>query len=81
MSDKKLGIIIPNFNNEKWIPKCLDSILNQTYKNYEVIFIDDLSTDNSIEVAKTYESKMNIKIVELKQKKEIQKREIPRSKR
>lgn len=64
----KFGIIIPNYNNEKWLPKCLDSILKQTYTNYEVIFIDDMSTDNSIEVVKTYVNKMNIKIVKLKQK-------------
>ena len=40
--DYKFSIIIPNFNNEKWLEKCLNSVLNQTYKNYEIIFIDDM---------------------------------------
>lgn len=64
----KIGIIIPNYNYSEWIDRCLNSILNQTYKNYEVIFIDDVSTDNSVEIAKKYIDKMNIKIIELKQK-------------
>ena len=49
--DYKFSIIIPNFNNGKWLEKCLNSVLNQTYKNYEIIFIDDMSTDNSLEIA------------------------------
>ena len=72
----KIGIIIPNFNYEHTIEKCLNSILNQTYKNYEIIFIDDMSTDNSVEIAKKiYEEKLlsndkfgYLKIVQLKQK-------------
>ena len=49
--DYKFSIIIPNYNNAKWLDKCLVSVLNQTYKNYEVIFIDDMSEDNSLEIA------------------------------
>lgn len=49
--DYKFSIIIPNYNNAKWLEKCLKSVLNQTYKNYEIIFIDDMSTDNSLEIA------------------------------
>ena len=49
--DYKFSIIIPNFNNDKWLEKCLNSVLNQTYKNYEIILIDDMSTDNSLEIA------------------------------
>lgn len=64
----KIGIIIPNYNYEKWIDKCLTSIANQTYKNFEVIFCDDCSTDNSVNIAYKYVEKMNIKIVQLKQK-------------
>ena len=51
--DYKFGIIVPNFNYEHTIEKCLESIFNQTYKNYEIIFVDDMSTDNSIDVAQT----------------------------
>jgi hypothetical protein len=47
----KFSIIIPNYNNAKWLEKCLNSVLNQTYKNYEIIFIDDMSEDNSLEIA------------------------------
>lgn len=68
IKDNKIGIIIPNYNYEHTIDTCLTSILNQTYKNYEVIFIDDMSTDKSIEIAEKYKNKMNIKIIKLKQK-------------
>ena len=50
--DYKIGIIIPNCNYEHTIEKCLTSIFNQTYQNFEIIFVDDCSTDNSVEVAK-----------------------------
>lgn len=68
-----ISIIIPNFNYAEWLPKCFNSILNQTYKNYEVIFVDDVSTDNSIEIAKTYKEKFDkickgMKIIPLVQK-------------
>jgi len=63
----KIGIIIPNCNYEHTIGKCLNSILNQTYKNYEIIFIDDCSTDNSVEIAKEL-LKPPHKVIELKQK-------------
>lgn len=48
----KIGIIIPNYNYSEWLDKSIGSILNQTYSNYEIIFIDDMSTDNSYEKAK-----------------------------
>ena len=42
-----VGIVVPVFNVEKYIAQCLDSIINQTYQNIEIIIIDDGSTDNS----------------------------------
>ena len=66
--DYKIGIIIPNYNYEHTIEKCLNSVLNQTYKNYEVIFVDDMSTDNSVDIANSFKDKMNIKVIQLKQK-------------
>lgn len=60
----KIGIIVPNYNNEEWLEKSLGSLRNQTYKNIEIIFIDDMSTDNSVEIAKKYCDK----VIELKQK-------------
>lgn len=51
---QKFSIIIPNYNNGDWISKTIESVLNQTYKNWEMYIIDDMSTDNSIEVIKKY---------------------------
>lgn len=52
-----VSIIIPMYNDEKYIGELLDSILAQTFQDFEVIIIDDCSTDNSLEVVKSYESK------------------------
>lgn len=58
MTDKKemakVSIIIPVYNSEKYIRKCLNSIRNQTYKNYEVIVPNDGSKDNSLAELKKY---------------------------
>lgn len=54
---KKVSIIIPVYNSEKYISKCLDSILNQTYKNIEILVINDGSKDNSIDILRDYEKK------------------------
>lgn len=45
-----VSIVVSNYNNENYIKECLDSLLNQTYKNIEIIIVDDASTDKSIEV-------------------------------
>ncbi len=56
-------IIIPLFNNEKYLKKCLDSVLYQTYKNIETLIVNDASTDHSLQIAKEYEkNNKNIKI-------------------
>ena len=47
-----ISIIIPNYNKQQFIRKCLQSVLNQTYPNTEVIIIDDCSTDNSYDICK-----------------------------
>ncbi len=52
-----ISIIVPIFNAEKYIRNCLDSILNQTYNNIEIIIVDDCSTDNSIKICEEYNSK------------------------
>ena len=45
--DKKISIVVPVYNGEKYISKCLDSLINQSYKNIEIILVDDGSTDSS----------------------------------
>lgn len=50
-----ISIVIPTFNRAATIRYCLDSILNQTYKNIEVIVVDDCSTDRTVEVVKDYD--------------------------
>ena len=50
----RFSIVIPVWNNEKWLDKCFNSILEQTYKNYEVIIVDDMSTDNGINIINKY---------------------------
>jgi cellulose synthase/poly-beta-1,6-N-acetylglucosamine synthase-like glycosyltransferase len=52
-NSKKVSVIIPNYNNGLFIEKCINSILSNTWENLEVIFIDDLSTDNSLEIVKS----------------------------
>ncbi len=49
-----VSIIIPMYNTEKYIGACLDSILVQTFTDFEVIVVDDCSTDNSRAVVKSY---------------------------
>ena len=58
---KKVSVIVVNYNNEKYLYRCLNSLYNQTNKNFEIIFVDDSSTDNSIQIAKEFLSKNNIK--------------------
>ncbi|MBD5082637.1 MAG: glycosyltransferase, partial [Clostridiales bacterium] len=52
-----ISVIVPIYNVEEYLGECLDSILNQTKKDYEVIMVDDGSTDNSGEIAKSYAEK------------------------
>lgn len=50
----KVSIIVTAYNNSKYLKRCLDSIINQVYKNIEIIIIDDCSNDNSKEIIKKY---------------------------
>lgn len=63
----KFSIIIPSYNAERWIVKCLESVLNQTYKNFEIILVDDMSSDNTVALAKKILKKPH-KIIQLKSK-------------
>ena len=52
-----ISIIIPMYNTEKYIGECLDSILAQTFTDFELIVVDDCSTDRSCDVVESYLSK------------------------
>lgn len=61
----KISIIVPAFNEEKFISRCLESILNQTFKDFEVLCIDDGSTDSTFDIITKY-SQADSRIVPLK---------------
>lgn len=63
MENIKISIIIPMYNVEKYIAKCVQSILAQKYSNYEIIVVDDGSKDNSNTIVKSFNSPL-IKIIE-----------------
>src|SRR5690554_3902513 len=54
MANPEISIIIPVYNVEKYISRCLDSILNQTFQDFEIILINDQTPDNSIKIAEEY---------------------------
>ena len=60
-------IIIPNYNSEKYISKCLESILSQDYKDYDIVIVDDMSSDNSVNIIKKYKDE-RIHLIENKEK-------------
>ena len=53
----KISIIVPVYNSQKTIQRCCDSLLNQTYKNIEIILIDDGSTDASGKICDEFAKK------------------------
>jgi len=57
---KLVSIIIVNWNGERWLQKCLDTLHTQTYKNFEVVFVDNNSKDDSIEFVTNNFPKVNI---------------------
>lgn len=67
MKTPEISIIVPCYNQEKYISECLDSVLAQTFENWECIVINDGSTDNSLNIIKEYTKKSD-KIKLLNQK-------------
>ena len=51
---KKVSVVIPNYNGSRFLAEALDSVLTQTYTNFEIIVIDDGSTDGSVEILERY---------------------------
>ena len=62
----RLSIIIPIYNVEQYIEQCLVSILNKTYKDIEIILVNDGSKDNSMKIIKKYLSDKRIKVINKK---------------
>ena len=64
----KISVIVPVYNSEKYLGKCVDSILNQTHKNLEVILVDDGSTDASGAICNSYAQKdFRVQVIHKKQ--------------
>lgn len=55
--DKKISIIMPVYNAQRFLKQAIDSVLNQSYSEFELILVDDCSTDNSFEILCEYEQK------------------------
>lgn len=66
MERDKISIIIPVYNGEKYLERCLKSVINQTYTDLEIIIINDGSTDHTSQICRTYES-MDSRIVYIEQ--------------
>lgn len=54
MEETLISIIIPVYNAEKYLPRCIESLLNQTYKKIEIVLVNDSSTDNSAAICERY---------------------------
>jgi glycosyltransferase involved in cell wall biosynthesis len=57
MNDYKVSVIVPVYNADKYLRQCLDSIINQTFKNVEIICVNDGSTDSSLDILNEYAKK------------------------
>ena len=62
----KVSVLVVNHNNAKFIPQCINSIINQTYSNYEIIFFDDNSKDESLKIIKELHWKKNFILIQNK---------------
>ena len=58
MSNILVSIIVPMYNSEKYIERCVKSLISQSYKNIEIVLVDDGSKDKTIEILKLYNETM-----------------------
>lgn len=56
-----VSVIIPVFNGEKYIKQALETVYSQSYKNFEVVCVNDGSTDNTEAIVKNFDKKINLK--------------------
>ncbi|MBW2996480.1 glycosyltransferase [Candidatus Woesearchaeota archaeon] len=66
MKEPLFSILMANYNSARYIKQAIESVLNQTYSNWELIIVDDASTDNSLEIIKPYLKDKRIKLIKLK---------------
>lgn len=67
VNNELISIVVPVYNVEKYLRRCLDSLINQTYKDIEIILVNDGSTDNSLEICEEYaKNDSRIKIISKK---------------
>lgn len=67
LTEKLFSIIIPNYNGEKFLEKCVGSILSSSYGNFELIIIDNNSSDNSLKILNNFAKDKRVKIIPLSQ--------------
>lgn len=65
LNEDLVSIILPSYNGQKYIEKSIDSCLSQTYQNWELIIVNDASTDDTLKIANKYKYDARIKIIDL----------------
>ena len=60
MESVKISVIVPVYNVEPYLEKCIDSLVHQTFREYEILLINDGSTDNSREICLKMKDNMNV---------------------
>ena len=61
----KVSVVIPNYNGEKYIKECMDALLKQSEKDFDVIFVDNASEDGSLDEIKHYNKKLKLDLIKL----------------
>ena len=68
MKNNYFSVIIPTYNSEKYIGRAFRSLINQSYKNFEIILVDNSSYDSTLKIVNDYKKKLNLKIINVKNK-------------
>lgn len=63
-TNKLISVIIPVYNSAKYLSRCIDSVLSQTYRNLEILLVNDGSTDDSLELCKSYAEDPRIVVID-----------------
>ena len=75
MKDNLISVLVPCYNTERYLRSCIESILNQTYKNIEVVIVNDGSTDGSLDIMNEYAAlDSRITVIDRKQRSSILKK-------